>query len=335
MKKLFLVVSMALAASTLIIGGCAEPAPAPAPQKQIVLKLVAFHPDVLPSKIWTTMFIDKVKAKSNDQLIIEYVGGPEVIPVPEQPAAVQKGAVDIANCVYTFTPAPATAVECLGYSEVDYGEWRKSGAYDLAQELLNKVNIYFLGHGFPTGVNRAGLYFSNVKIEKPEDFAGLKVGCPGADTVGIVEALGGSPVPINYTDFYTAMERGVLDAYFFATSGVTDFSLQDVTKYMIDERFSCGGSPLYINLDKWNSLPKNLQDVMNEAAIELEQEGKIEYEKVDAASVKKIQEAGTQIIKFSPADSKRFHTILTDALWKQFIERYPEYGPKFKALIAP
>ena len=40
---------------------------------------------------------------------------------------------------------------------------------------------------------------------------------------------------------------------------------------MIDHPFSCGHTAILVNLDKWNSLPKHLQDLMNEVGVEIEE----------------------------------------------------------------
>jgi TRAP-type C4-dicarboxylate transport system substrate-binding protein len=301
----------------------------------IVLKLVAYVGDIPPGNIWTNMLIDKVKEKSNGALIIEYTGGPEVIPPPDAPAAAQRGTIDIVNGAYPLVPAPATAVECLAWSEVSYADVRNGGGYDLAQELFDKVNIFFLGHSFVTGSQHAAAFFSNVKTEKPEDFAGLNIALPDPGMLGPCEALGATPVVITQADFYTAMERGTVDAFWLGVAGLLDWSLQDVTDYVIDERMNSGGAGFMVNLDVWNKLPKNLQDVMIESATEVEQEGIDAFDEMYDDLLLIAKDAGMEIINFSPSDSVSFHDTIKDAVWETLIKQYPDYGPRFKELIAP
>jgi len=347
MKKIFIVLLAIALIGIFILNGCAEPAPATTPsptptptpsppaKEPIVLKLVAYIPDFYPGNLWTNMFIDKVNEKAKGELTIEWAGGPEAVPVTDAPASVQMGTIDMANGVYSFVPAPATAVECVCWSEISYSDFRKNGAYDLTQQLFNQVNIFYLGHSYPTGANRASAFFSNVKIEKPEDFAGLRVALMGPEMLSTCEALNAIPQVMPFTDYYTAMERGTVDTLWLGVPGLLDFNIQEVAQYMIDERVGTGSGCFIINLDKWNELSKNLQDIMIEAAVEVEEEGIDVFNQVDAEVLQTAKDAGMEIIKFSPADSERMHNIHKDAVWEWIIDKYPEYGPKFEDLIAP
>ena len=349
MKKILVVLSAVVVIGVLLLSGCAEPAPEPAPapapapaptpeppaKEPIVLKLVAYIPDVPPGNTWTRMLIDKVNAKANGELIIEWSGGPEAIAVPDAPAAVQRGAIDMANGVYSFVPAPASVVECIAWTELNHADFRKAGAFDLAQEVFSQVNTYYLGHSYPTGPQRAGAFFSNVKIEKLSDFEGLKIALPGPEMVAPCKALKAAPAVTPFTDFYTAMERGTMDAFWLGVPGLLDWNLQEVTSYMLDERSNSGGGCFIVNLDKWNSLPKNLQDIMIEAAIETETEGEVVFREMESEILQTALDAGMEVLTLSAADSEKLYSTIKESVWKVYEDSYPEYASKFKQLIAP
>lgn len=347
MKKLFLIPVIIVLAVALILGGCPaeeEPPPPPPPPptdgeepppppEPIVLKLVSFNPDIPPGNLWWQMFIDKVNDKSGGQLIIEWIGGPEAIAAFDQAPAVASGVTDMALTHYPAAPPPANAFECMYIRELSCKELREVGAYDLANELFSKVGIYYLGHAPASEPTRMGGWFTMVNIESVDDFAGLTLGCPGPTEVPVAEALGGTPVMIPFAEFYTAMERGMMDGFFLCLAGLFDFGLQEVVPYHIQESFAGGNTGFMVNLERWNELPKDLQDIMIEAAIEVENETEALWDEIDADYGNQYQDLGGQIVKLSPAESDKLYDISQEATWAKMREWYPEYGPKFEELM--
>jgi len=330
MKKLFLIPVAILLVSGLILGGCGEPAPG----EPVVLKLVSFNPDIPPGNLWWNMFIDKVNDKSGGELTIEWIGGPEAIGPLDQAPAVANGVVDIALTNYPFAPPPANAFECMYIRERSCAELREVGAYDFANdELFSKVGIYYLGHSPASGPARMGGWFTMVEIESVDDFAGLTLGCPGPTEVPVAEALGATPVMIPFGEFYTAMERGMMDGFFLCLAGLFDFGLQEVVPYHIQESFAGGNTGFMVNLERWNELPKDLQDIMIEAASEVENETEALWDSIDADYGNQYKDLGGQIVKLSPAESDKLYDISMDSTWATLKEWYPEYGPQFEELM--
>ena len=106
MKRFLLFSLTIIMVSSLVFAGCAQPAPAPAPvpapkpapapkPTPIVLKAVTFLAVAAVACRPLKMFIDKVNEKSKGELVIQLVGGPEVVPGSEQPMAVKRGVVDM------------------------------------------------------------------------------------------------------------------------------------------------------------------------------------------------------------------------------------------------
>jgi TRAP-type mannitol/chloroaromatic compound transport system substrate-binding protein len=300
-----------------------------------VLKLVAFVSDVYPDNVVPHMFIDKVNTKSKGELIVDWIGGQEAIPPPDLPPAVQRGSVDMAHSLDSMANPLAPGVSCIMHSEVTVEEFRKGGGLDLAREIFMKSGIFYLGVSAPAKPQTSTAFFTNKKVEKLEDFVGLKLGIPSPTFLPFVEALKATPVVMSMGDFFTAMERGTVDGYNMGMPGVESRGLIEVTKYMIDETYGSWGTCFLVNLEKWNKLPKHLQDVLIEATIETETEGVPLWSQIEAELKQKLVQGGVEIIKLPPDDSKRFHDLYKEATWKVLFEKYPDIAPKFKELIAP
>jgi TRAP-type C4-dicarboxylate transport system substrate-binding protein len=110
---------------------------------------------------------------------------------------------------------------------------------------------------------------------------------------------------------------------------------KDVTNYMLDELHGDSSSAFLVNLDVWNSLPKDIQDAMNEAVLEAEKMGEEAWEGVIDGVKKELTDAGVEIVKLSPADHQKFHDNYMQATWSVPAEKNPELVAKFKAIVAP
>jgi len=342
MKRLLFVLLGVLAVSALVLSACGEstpePAPTPAPppaQEPIVLKMVSFKPDVPPDQIFEHGLMDKVKAKSNGLLTIEWVGGPEALPPPDTPSAVQRGSMDIASSLFGYIDTLVPGWECLGNMELSIPEFRASPAWDIAANLLKDKGIHFLGYSTPSYPQRMMAIYSKDKIATLDDFKGVKFATQGPAYVAMLTALGAVPSIIPMPDYFTAMERGTVDAFHVGVPGVTMWGCKDVTNYMLDELHGDSSSAFLVNLDVWNKLPKNLQDVMTEAVIENENEGAEAWEGIIAGVKKELTDAGVEIVKLSPADSEQFHKIYMQATWSIPEKKNPELVAQFKAIVAP
>lgn len=345
MKRLILISIVIILVIGLVVGGCSEkeqpsaPATAPetsaAPQQPIVLKLVSFKPDVPPDQFFEHNLMDLVKAKTNGLVTIEWVGGPEAIPPPDAPGAVQRGSIDIVSALYGYIDTLVPGWECLGNMTLSIEQFRASPAWDMAANLLKEKNIYFLGYSTPSYPQRMMAIYSRNKIATLDDFKGVKFATQGPAYVAMLTALGAQPAIVPMPDYFTAMERGTVDAFHIGVPGVINWGCKDVTNYMLDEIHGDSSSAFLVNLDVWNSLPKNLQDAMNEAVIEAEKMGEVAWEGVIDGVKKELIDAGVEIVKLSPADSQKFHDNYMQATWSVPEKKNPELVAKFKAIVAP
>jgi TRAP-type C4-dicarboxylate transport system substrate-binding protein len=318
MKKLLMV----LVASALVISGYASPALAQ--KKPVELTMVMFAPDIWPGNVFTHMFMDKVKAISKGELVIKLIGGPEAIPLPDAPAAAQRGSVDIANAIFSFTDALARGTDALAHAEYTPAELRKNGGLEFIQKLFAKSGIYFLGGASPSEPQAQQAFFFKKVISKIDDIKGMKIAAVGGSNRAFIEGLGAVCVPIGFTDYFTAMERGTVNAYNVGVPGIIDFGLTPVTGCLLDELVASNGAGFLVNMKKWDSLPQNLKDVLTQAAIETEIDGVQEWNNIVGKVKKDISAAGVKIVKFSHEDSIKFYRTFRETMAADDLKRNPE-----------
>ncbi len=111
--------------------------------------------------------------------------------------------------------------------------------------------------------NPGMLFASNEgPVETPEDLKGLTLRTPAGLITDLVTSLGASPVVMAPPDMYEALEKNNINGYVFEPAGITNFKLQEVTKYITDMPLYDGAFGLVMNWDKWNALPPEYQAII-------------------------------------------------------------------------
>ena len=131
-------------------------------------------------------------------------------------------------------------------------------------------------------------------------------------------------------EIYSAIERGVIDGFTWPEVGITDLGLEKQAKYQIFPSYWKVDSVFVMNLAKWKQLPKDIQDLINKAAQEVEKTIPGEIAKVYEKEQQKLKEAGVQAVKLP---EQEYLKIANDAAWKWVETDLPENGQKLKELF--
>ena len=301
-----------------------------AQEKAIVLKAVTGSP---LSYYWMdalTEFQKRVTARLKGRLQINYLGENEVVPTMEQLEAVRNGFIDVALTASSWYAGLIPEAHCLLFAPKEPPAMRKSGFYDLMDEIhLKKGNSIVLAYigGNP---GKGFRFYMNKKITKP-DFTGMRIRVTPV-YVDFVKALGGTPLTMPPVELYTALERGVVDGYGWTYGGMTAYGWQEVTKYVVDHPFYTCNINLQINADVFKKLPPDIQNTLKQIGLELEAWTEPHMAKFLETEDAMYKGFGMQFIKFDPADAKKFQTTAYEVGWKEYLAKNPGYGPRFKAL---
>lgn len=109
---------------------------------------------------------------------------------------------------------------------------------------------------------------NNVRpVRTPSDMKGLKIRTPPIESIiKAMEALGANPVSIPYGDTYMALKTNVADGQENPLANIGDMKFFEVQKYMTMIDYQFHPEPFDVNLDFFNSLPADLQKVLEEGA---------------------------------------------------------------------
>ncbi len=217
------------------------------------------------------MFAKALLEMSDGNFRVRVFAPTEIVPGLGAADAVSNGSVEAAHTAsyYYWGKDPTFAVATAVPFGVNYrmqNAWMyEAGGIDLFNDFYARYNIYGLPGG-NTGTQMGGWY--RREINTPEDWRGLKMrigGLAGA----VISRLGAVPQQIAGGDIYPALEKGTIDAAEWV--GPYDdekLGFSKVAKYYYYPGWWEGQAMLhfFINLDKWNALPKNYQAMIRAAS---------------------------------------------------------------------
>lgn len=128
------------------------------------------------------------------------------------------------------------------------------------------------------------------------DFNGIK--CRVGESTLMIDthkALGDNPVPMSFSEIYTALQQGTIDGVDTSVIYVQDGNFQEVTKYATLTNHTALQMVTFINQDFFNGLPEDLQQIVLDAAAKTTVEQRQIAAEVDEGAMQIMTDAGVQI----------------------------------------
>ena len=323
-RRDFLRTSTAIAA-----GGAASAVAAPAiaqSSPEIRWRITSSFPKSLDTIFGGAETIAKVVAEATDNKFqIQVFGAGELVPGLQAADAVTNGTVEMCHTAsyYYWGKDPTFAFGAsvpFGLNQRLQNAWMyEAGGMDLMNAFYAKHKIYALPAG-NTGAQMGGWY--RKEINTVDDLKGLKMRIAGFGGV-VLQKLGVIPQQIAGGDIYPALEKGTIDAAEWV--GPYDdekLGFQKVAKYYYFPGWWEGQTMAhaFVNLDKWNSLPKSYQAVLRAACHQADEIMLAKYDIGNVAALKRLIQGGAVL--------KSFSEPLLDATFKAANEVYAEISAK-------
>jgi TRAP-type mannitol/chloroaromatic compound transport system substrate-binding protein len=198
------------------------------------------------------------------------------------------------------------------------------GGRDVLNEFYKSYNVVSLLAG-NTGCQMGGWF--RREVNTPDDLKGMKFRI-GGFAGRVLQKLGVVPQQLAGGDIYPALEKGTIDA----AEWVGPYDDEKLGFYKIAPHYYYpgwweGGPMLmaFVNLDKWNALPKYYQSVLEQAGHYANNYMMARYDNANPLALKKLLAGGTKLHPFSPS--------IMDACHKAAKELHAEVAasnPNFK-----
>jgi TRAP-type C4-dicarboxylate transport system substrate-binding protein len=259
-----LLVSLLILAS-IISSACTSPAPT------VVLRCAIGSPLEHPGTQLVVGFIEDFNAAADGRYEIKLFAGGTLSSTLGQMDAIRTGAIDMGDAATNFYAGNDAA---FGVADVPFLfnnydaqiEFLKDamGVLDaIAQEKFNQKLICMAVYG------SKDIYSVDKPVRTLEDWQGLLVSVNTPIESDMVNALGGAPVVTDWVDELPSLQKGVINAGIIsAPMGLQPMQYSDVINYLTVAGMKGGMNFIAINLDIWEDMPKDIQDLMLECASE-------------------------------------------------------------------
>ncbi|OPX36783.1 MAG: hypothetical protein B1H12_06360 [Desulfobacteraceae bacterium 4484_190.2] len=175
--------------------------------------------------------------------------------------------------IYNTGIVPELGISNLPFMWGDPGSLQKTldaGLWNIGiNDKLLKHNMVVLGvaAGGPYQI-----YSKKFPVYIPKDMEGKKWGISGSTASKATELLGGTPTTMSSGELYLALQRGTIDGCTRPLITGLGRKLYEVVEHLSVTNMAYFCSFLAINKKKWDSLPKDVQEIMKKAAKERDQE---------------------------------------------------------------
>ncbi len=197
---------------------------------------------------------------------------------------------------------------------------RPGGIFDQTDLAPNGLRLLYVV-GLP-----AYPVFSSKKFDGYATLRGLKIRSSGPAMDAGLRAVGMVPIRMSAAELSESMTRGTVDGTAFPAASIFTYDLQGKTRYGT-QGVSFGSSmTLYaISTKVWNSLPADVQKVMDEAGLRTTRRSCELIDKEEQDAMKRLQAGGMTPVSLTPDDRRQFDQRM-DGVAKEWAEAADRRG---------
>ena len=268
---------------------------------------------------------DKLAERSQGRLTLR-IFDPTVVPAMKQLQPVSAGAFDL-NYTSPGYHADATSIGSLGDTVVPDPEKRRStGLFDMVdQNYQSTQNVKMLGWAAKEGYQ----FLLKNPVGPDGGLKGLKIrGNPAYEP--IISALGGTTVTLASNEIYPSLQKNLIDGSAWVQSSMMSNRFDEVAGYMARPAFGAATLILVMNLDKFESLSPEDQQVMLDLGRDFEVLSRQISAEVSAHDIEGMLAHGVQYTEFGAEYANRINQIFNEGVWQRTIA---QHGAAAQAII--
>ena len=237
----------------------------------------------------------RIEAASGGRLKIRVYAGGEIVPPLEVFDAVSRGTVEMGHTASYYHKGKVDAAQFFtaipfGLTNMELNGWLYyGGGLELYRELYEPFDLIPFPTG-NTGVQMGGWF--NKEINSIDDLKGLKMRIPGLGGE-VLRRAGGTPIVLAGAEVFTALQTGAIDATeWVGPYNDSSYGLHKAAKYYYYPGWHEPGPGLetIIHKDAWNSLPPDLQEIVNTCCQAVTTDMAAEYTHGNAMSLAQLQQ---------------------------------------------
>ena len=212
-------------------------------------------------------WMKQMAEQSQGRLQIQFYNPGAIAPVKEAYPSTVAGAVDIGACGTVHMTGKFNLVEVLelpflfnGAESASITVWELYKRFPEWREEYKEVKMLW---------QWASALYQLHTVKKPvrtlEDLKGLKIISWSAPISNLIRMLGANAIDSKPQDTYMSLERGMADGVICPLAPMRSFKITDAAKHHTILDLNAGGFWGAMNQAKWNSLPPDLQKLIEES----------------------------------------------------------------------
>lgn len=314
--------------SLLMSAAAAGLVAAPAFAQETTLRIQTHYATEHPTGQMIAQFIEDVDVMSGGDIAIEMFYSSSVVATTETFDAAINGILDCDATGGAYQTGKNPAFQFVGdimggydtpwqqYSWLYYG-----GGYEAAQELYNAQGMQLIGWA----IYGQESFASSKPLAGPDDLVGWKFRSPPGMETEIFEKMGATPIVMDFTEIFTALETGIIDGA--DASGLANnvgLGLYDIVKHANYPGFhSMPSDHLACNQSVWEGLTERERRIIDTAWQKLSFQIAMLNEKANTEAAAELQANGVTLYDWSDEDKRAFRVAAQEA-WDDWATRSPE-----------
>lgn len=273
-------------------------------------------------------FAQEVSQRTNGDVRIQVFPNSSLVEAETQYRAISQGTIDLTvyPVVYAVGDHPAfdvTTLPCLIQNHSHAQNWQKAKIGAELEDIFASAGTRILVWNWDSlciGVK------DGPPVVGPDDVpAGSVWRGAGPRIEELLQRAGASITSMDSSEIYGAMQTGVLDAFITSPSSYRSYRLYEQTSSYTSPTVSTLGfffEPLLIGAQQFEELPGDVQDVFEEASVELQRFAAGASEEDDVVTERKAEDEGVTVERIDSAAFAEWKR-LSEPIWDQFASEVP------------
>jgi TRAP-type C4-dicarboxylate transport system substrate-binding protein len=273
---------------------------------QVKLNYSNFFPAPHTNAILSVEWGKEIEKRTNGRVQVTVFPGETLTKSAQCYDGVVKGISDVGMSVFSYTMGKFPLLEVLDLpmgSKSGYASTRMVNDFyrQFKPKELDEVKVmYLMAHG-------PAFLHTRKPVNTLEDLKGMKIRGTGT-TTKVVANLGATPVAMPMPDTYDALNRGVVDGVVCPFEALAGWKLGEVIKSTTQDYGASYNLTFFVvmNKDKWNSLPPDVQKIIEQINEEwIEKHGR-NWDAIDKPGMDLSLSLGNKIISLSAEENAKW-----------------------------
>lgn len=235
-------------------------------QEQIKLSYANFPPAPTFPCVQMERWKAEVEKRTNGKVLINTFPGGTLLDAKNMMDGVIAGQADIGCLSMAYQPGRFIVTNStslpLGIPNARVGSLVLIDLYRKYQpEEFSKVKVLTMFTTAPTNI------MSKTPVKTLDDLKGMDLRASGG-AADILKAWGANPVGMPMPETVEALQKGVVKGLFSSLESMKDFKFAEICRYVTMTDTVIYPFAVIMNMNSWNKLPKDVQQVMDDMIVE-------------------------------------------------------------------